>query len=458
MIQAGIYMNKKSVTYDPSKAFEIYKSCANQGNALAMNILGILYSEGTGTTINQQEALRWFELSAKKRYPEAYNNLGNIYRTGWGVEQNFNTAYQWFEMGTKVNSSTCMYYQGYMLYKGLGVTQNYEKAVSLFRKGIKKGSLGSMYMLGLCLRNGYGILKNSDSARYWLKLAAKKGYRFAQEELQTPEPENKSINLPNNAKTFENNQYKSALVGKTEISPTFQKVAHNVKSVDITGEYTGYVIRYDFSGKHVIGNSEVKLKLDTNGNFISGSWKEGNGSTISLQAEMTDSGLIFNNTAYLASDHYSASKLESYLFKNARLHVVRQMDSVYLAGNIQLWSATRNEPEKPMYISMVRNTPFIKKVSSCMDSINVKTIPVSELKVYPNPFKKGLQVSFFLKEQSRIDISIVDLTGRIVYRENPRSLTSGKYNLMLQPNLQLGAYLLTLSCNGQVKSTVIIKQ
>jgi len=125
MFQAGIYMNKNSVKYDPSRAFEIYKQCAEQGNTRAMNSLAILYSEGTGTMVNQQEALKWFELSAEKGYVNSYYNLGNMYKKGWGVGQNFEHAYQLYEKGTKANSTACMYYQGYMLYKGLGVTQNY---------------------------------------------------------------------------------------------------------------------------------------------------------------------------------------------------------------------------------------------------------------------------------------------------------------------------------------------
>lgn len=460
MIQAGIYMNKNSVKYDPSKAFEIYKQCADQGNARAMNSLAILYSEGTGTMVNKQEALKWFELSAEKKYSEAYHNLGNMYRTGWGVEQDFKIAYQWFKNGGALNSITCMYDQGYMLFKGLGVTQNYQQAITLFRKGIKGGSSGSMYMLGLCFRNGYGIVKNIDSARYWLGVAAARGYRFAKEELQVPEPENISNQLLGSADNTGNDQYKvaSAPLGKSKIYSTFQRVTHNAKPADVSGEYSGFVIRYDYSGQHVIGKSVLKLKLDTGGNTISGTWKEGESPIINLQAEITDSGLVFNNSAYFTTDHYSAGQPVNYLFKNARLLVVKQKDSVYMAGNLQLWSATRNEPEKPVYISLVRNTPVARPELNSTELLKVKASSASELKVYPNPFKSSLQVSFSLNQKSRVEISIADLTGRIVYGETPRSLTIGKYNFTIQPNLQLGAYLLTLNCNGQVSSTVIVKQ
>jgi hypothetical protein len=383
-----------------------------------------------------------------------------MYRTGWGVAQNFKLAYQWFEKGAAANSAVCMYDQGYMLYKGLGVTQNYQQAITLFRKGIKGGSSGSMYMLGLCFRNGYGIVKNIDSARYWLSVAATRGYRFAKEELQVPEPENISNQLLSSADNAGNDQFKavSAPLGKSKIYPTFQRVSHNAKPAEVLGEYSGFVIRYDYSGQHVIGKSVLKLKLDTGGNTISGTWKEGESPIINLQAEMTDSGMVFNNSAYLTTDHYSAGLQVSYLFKNARLLVIKQKDSLYMAGNLQLWSATRNEPEKPVYIYLVRNTPVAKQELSSTESLKVKASSASELKVYPNPFKNSLQVSFSLNQNSRVEISIADLTGRIVYLETPRSLTMGKYNFTIQTNLQLGAYLLTLNSNGQVSSTVIVKQ
>lgn len=454
MVQTGNDQTKSRVQPNTGKEFESYKKLAEKGNARAMNILAILYSEGKGTTVNLQQALKWFKLSAEKGCTQAYYNLGNMYRKGFGVEQDFKKAYQWYEKGVALNSSACMYDQGYMLYKGLGVTQNYSKAISLFKRGIKGGSQGSLYMLGLCFRNGYGITKNIDSARYFLGLAASKGYRFAIEELQMAEPENISEPLLDKTGT---NQKKSATVGKTGIRQTFQKVEHAAKSADLSGEYTGFVTRYDFSGQHVIGNSMLKLKLEAGSNTISGSWTEDESPAISLQAEMTDSGLVFNNSAYAAADHYSVGQPISYLFKNAKLLVVRQKDSVYLAGNLQLWSATRNEPEKPVYISLVRNTPVVKSVLTT-EPLQVKALAVSELKVYPNPFKNSLQVSFYLNKQSLVEISIVDLSGKIVYRENPRSLTVGKYDITIHPNLQLGAYLLTLNCNGQVKSTVIVKQ
>jgi len=460
MVQAGIYLNRNSMAYNTGKAFEIYKSYAEKGSARAMNCLAILYFQGIGTTTNQQEALKWFELSAEKGYPNAYYNLGNIYRTGCGVLQDFKRAYQLFEKGSKVNSSGCMYQQGYMLYKGLGVTQNYQQAIVLFRKGIIKCSSGSMYLIGLCFRNGYGIVTNIDSARYWLNKAASKGYNFANEELQILEPENISDKLSLSLANSGNTQNKSKLVPIGNMGPykTFQRIEHVAKLTDISGEYTGFVIRYDYSGQHVIGNSTLRLKLEVSDNVITGSWVEGGSHEIKLQAAMTDSDLVFNNSVYMAPDHYSLGNPISYLFKNARLLVVREKDSVYMAGNLQLWSASRNEPEKPIYISLVRNAPVIKISSSSLDTINLKVSQVSELKVYPNPFKNSLQVCFNIKKQSLVEISIVDMTGKIVYIENPKLFTIGNYNLPIQANLKLGAYLLTLRCNGEIKSSVIVKQ
>jgi len=332
-------------------------------------------------------------------------------------------------------------------------------AITLFKKGLK-GNSGSMYMLGLCFRNGYGIAQNMDSARYWLDRAASNGYRYAKEELQITEPENISDKLEENSGQSNNNQNKAATANgrKTLTYSTFQRITHNAKPTEITGEYTGVVIRYDFSGQHVIGKSTLKLKLESGDHNITGTWSEAGNPVVNLQAEITDSGLVFNNSAYIGTDHYSAGKSENYLFKNAKLLVVKQKDTVFLAGNLQLWSVMRNEPEKPVYISLVKNIPTVKPVYSPPMTLKAKTAPLRELTVYPNPFKNSTQVSFNVNQQSRVEIFISDMTGRIVYKENPKSLTTGKYNFSIQPNLQLGAYLLTVNCNGQVKSTVLIKQ
>ncbi|MDP4272460.1 MAG: tetratricopeptide repeat protein, partial [Bacteroidota bacterium] len=271
LLRARSMMDKRFSTYDPFKALALYKQLADAGNPEAMNALGIIYSRGLCDSVNHAAALRWFGLSAEGGYANAWTNLGIMYKDGLGTEQDMAKAYQCFSTGAGMGSPSAIYSQGYMLYKGLGCVQSYEKAVALFRKSIPMGSLGSMYMLGLCYRNGYGITQNADSARYWLLSASEAGYRPAADELMTKEPENTSVAATSVKKV----QSKSGVKNPTTYT-SFKKIKHQLRSKEpgIGGYYTGYAIKYDWSGKNAIGKSCLTLQLSQKDSLLVGMWVE----------------------------------------------------------------------------------------------------------------------------------------------------------------------------------------
>ena len=169
--------------------------------------------------------------------------------------------------------------------------------------------------------------------------------------------------------------------------------------------------------------------------------------------------IFFNNTGYQAADHYSLETPIQYQFKNASLQVVKQKDSVYLAGNIQLWSVNRKEPEKPLFISLVKKSDGVRSISTlAAQSPEVKNAAITEFIVYPNPFAGSVQVNFSLEQDGNVGVNIADLSGRIVYSNTSKRLTAGKQSLTLQPVLPEGIYVLKLNCNGATKATLVIKQ
>ena len=152
LAQAHSLLIKGSPHYDPIQAMQLYSQAAQQGNAKAMNAIGMMYSLGLGVAANNTTALMWFQKAADAGYANAWVNIGIAFKNEIGVKQDLNRAYLSFCKGAELNSPAGMYSQGYMLYKGFGCEQNYEKAVELFKKSLS-GNLGSRYLLGLCFRN-----------------------------------------------------------------------------------------------------------------------------------------------------------------------------------------------------------------------------------------------------------------------------------------------------------------
>jgi hypothetical protein len=76
-------------------AFEKLFPFAEQGDAKAQGILGLLYANGNGVEENFSEAAKWFQKSAEQGNQGAYPSLCLLYATGQGVPQDFIEAYKW---------------------------------------------------------------------------------------------------------------------------------------------------------------------------------------------------------------------------------------------------------------------------------------------------------------------------------------------------------------------------
>lgn len=442
---AKMQLNPNHFYYNPEKGFESCKKAAEQdASPKAMNMLAILYSDGVGTVANQEQALYWFTKAAEAGYVKAWFNVGTMYREGLGATQDFEKAFGYYSKGTELKASSSMFGKGYMLFKGLGCEQNYPQAFELFKESSQYGVLSSMYLLGICYRNGYGTSKDLVAAKQWLTKAANSGFKPAQNEMMEAEPE-----FADYKETLKSDS-KSKEIHQEAIKETFQSLPHHLKSTEkLDGTYTGYLVTYDWSGQHIIAKEELTVELTSQGNgAFRGTWIENGKEAVDLQGTVTDTEVLFDNTAYSKIDHYSVKKPTEFLFKEARLQNIVRKDSSYLAGNIQLWSVRQNEPEKPMYVSLVKKNK---------NAIDTPTATVKDdLVVYPNPFANSFSFNLSLTEQNTVNIALHTITGNILYTEK-LVLPAGNHNHTITVNVPSGAYFLKVNYGKEHKSIIVIK-
>ena len=442
---AKMQLNQNHVYYNPEKGFESCRKAAEEeAIPKAMNMLAILYSDGVGTVQNHEQALYWFHKAAEAGYAKAWYNLGTMHREGLGTAQDFKKAYEYYCKGTEKNATSSMFGKGYMLYKGLGCQQNYGEAFKLFKESSQYRSVASMYMLGICYRNGYGTTKDLAAAKQWLAKSADYGHAPAQKEMMEAEPEFADY------KETQKSYSKAKEIHQKAINETFKPVQHQLKKAqELEGTYTGYLVTYDWSGQHIIAKDELTLDLKAQGDGrFTGTWTENKKTTVDLQGTVTDAEVLFDNTAYSKIDHYSAKKPTEFLFKDARLQNIVYKDSSYLAGNIQLWSVRQNEPEKPMYISVVKNSRTAanaKRMEVAKTAIDAKTaLAGDKLVVYPNPFTNSFSFNLALTEQSTVDIAMYSMTGTVLYTES-LNLPAGNHSHSITVNVPSVTYLLKIS-------------
>jgi uncharacterized protein len=70
-----MYANGQGVTQDYVEAVRCYRLAADQGEALAQSILGLMYAQGHGVLQDYVIAYMWLNLSAAQGYGNAEINL-----------------------------------------------------------------------------------------------------------------------------------------------------------------------------------------------------------------------------------------------------------------------------------------------------------------------------------------------------------------------------------------------
>jgi uncharacterized protein len=448
--------NYITLKVNPERQFKENLMLANEGNKKAMYETAKNYKYGNGVIPDNIVALKWLSKAADANYGPANFTMGELYKFGDLVEMDYQKSFACFSKAADSGYIPAFYSKGYMLHKGLGCTQDYIQALSFFRKGAYNKYPPAMYMLGVTYRNGLGITTNADSAKYWLTIAASKGYKYAADELTTVSPENN----PSAVELIKNIED-----AKQNVAPTanpvnqYTKIATGVPADEIEGSYDGYLIKYDWSGKHIIDVSSLAVQIKYEGGKITGVWSENDSSiNIPLAALLTKKGLLFQDMKYLKADHYSMGYKLPYKFQNATLQLTKFNNTFYLSGNLNLYNLNTKEPEKPLSIALIRkikgnNNAEISFVNDDGSIIKSK----DNLTVYPNPFQNIINVEFNLKKKTNVFTQLLTLDGKVVLTTPSLVLTPGKYMLPMQPNVPAGAYIVRLITGNKIQSVKLVK-
>jgi TPR repeat protein len=83
---------------DYATALKEFRPLAEQGNARAQTVLGLMYANGVGVPQDDTEAVKWFPLAGSQENAQAQYNLGMFYAFGLGVSQDNTEAVKWFRL------------------------------------------------------------------------------------------------------------------------------------------------------------------------------------------------------------------------------------------------------------------------------------------------------------------------------------------------------------------------
>ena len=81
-----------------ARSIGLFRPLADQGDAWAQIMLGIMYVSGQGVPKDAAQAAKWFRLAADQGDAGAQHNLGDMYEFGRGVPQDYVDAHKWFNL------------------------------------------------------------------------------------------------------------------------------------------------------------------------------------------------------------------------------------------------------------------------------------------------------------------------------------------------------------------------
>ena len=283
-------------------------------------------------------------------------------------------------------------------------------------------------MLGLCYRNGFGVEQNDEKADDLLQKASMANYQFAIEET-----------LRENAEVEES----ILLSDKDEYVPSAMPEVEpfiNADS-DLTGNYKGILVTYDWSGNQIIKEEVLDASFSKVGDGYYGVWIQG-ADTIAVKASLaTDGKLLFADSRMLIHDRYTEGKKLECVFEDASLALVGSS----ITGGLRMYSLTGKEPMRPMYLSlnMANDNDTDKEQYKC--------------KMVAYPGNGQVEVRFMLpKDVKESQISLTAQNGMYTKYYKLGALKAGQQRFTIPTNLSKGLYVVNMNADEYHGRTTIL--
>lgn len=186
-ILGRMYLQGQGVSKDPDNALALFRKAANQGLANAQSNLGVMYASGQGVTQDYKQSIYWFDKAAEQGFTIAMSNLADMYEHGLGVEPNQAKADLWREKSKGLEPAKAYeqikietvgepdYLEGLEDY----YRYDFTSAAQLFLRAAKQGNPEAQLMLSTMYQHGEGVAKDEAQAQYWAQQAERQKHSMS---------------------------------------------------------------------------------------------------------------------------------------------------------------------------------------------------------------------------------------------------------------------------------------
>lgn len=138
----GADFNKGQQAYnsgDYQTALTEWQPLAEANNADAQFGMGLLYANGFGVALDDDQALKWYLLAAEQNHADAQVNLAVMHANGWGVPQSDEEAVKWYSLAADQGVTPAQIAVAKMYSGGFGAAQDKVQAHKWFSIASKLG-------------------------------------------------------------------------------------------------------------------------------------------------------------------------------------------------------------------------------------------------------------------------------------------------------------------------------
>lgn len=463
------YINKNLVDIgedQPSpKSLEEIQSCADQGNANCLNLLGLLYNQGLGVEKNEEKTFNLVMNAAKKELPAAEYNIGRFYMIGLGCDIDFDKAKSWLTIAADHGNERAAYALGYMYFKGFGVEQNYKEAVSWFK--LSPWPMAKHH-LGICYYFGYGVEKDEDKAilyfsqshttnsNMFLKHIAENvkatvDASLAKEIGETETKTNTAIAKEAIDKTTERSVNTEQSASKKELKPKY-----------FNGKWKGKLVELDWSKKEIVRILPLSCEFTAEDNNVHYKWNL-NKETAESTAILEDNALYFDKLNMTFDMPYSENPNSNILVSqllSSQMEFKPINKKVYLTGSLQTFIDESKESGPPMYVILKQTDQGDDDDLTAEELLALSNQREHFITLYPNPFVSDVLIEYELENDANVNVGVYDFLGNnvAVTLEQGALQTQGKHKYTFNgSNLNPGMYIVRVGVNNEIHSRILIK-
>lgn len=184
---------------DYSAAMRLWRPLADEGDAAAQFMVGVMYKTGLGVPQDDATSVFWYRRAAEQGLSEAQFQVGlhhfqlalqhcrqlgfDHYSPGKACSQGESQAEKWLRKAADQGHAKAQYSLATLYRNGVGVAQSDAAAMSWYQKAAGQGLAEAQYGIGVMYEFGAGVPRDFATAVGWFRKAADQGDTDAQHDL-----------------------------------------------------------------------------------------------------------------------------------------------------------------------------------------------------------------------------------------------------------------------------------